>query len=379
MIYLSEQLSARPDALWELVKQCGVNYTVSLLQGAEQEQRMFAAVGNGKRESGLHDEIVPWSFEGIERDKKCFAAHGIQLIGIEDTAPMDLIRLGLPGRDEEIAHVIEQIQAMGKLGIQTLCYNWMAVSSWARTRTDVVSRGGALVTAFKSSDTEKMSRIAEPGEYTHKQLWSALKYFLNAVIPVAEAANVRLGMHPDDPPLQDMRGMPRIMNSIENFRKLLDLYPSRSNGITLCQGNFALMTNDLPNVIREFGSRDAIVFVHFRDVVGTVTDFEEAFHDAGQNDLPTCIAAYKEIEFDGPMRPDHVPTMYGESNARPAYETLGRLFALGYIRGLIHSVYGKLPFSDHSIKKVEPLKATGSHPLFVTPPGSKIFDANAGS
>ena len=341
MIHLSEQLSARPAPLWELVKQCGVAKTVSLLQGAEQEQRMFASVGDGKLTAGFVDGIVPWSLDGITRDKAIFASHGIEMIGIEDTAPMDLIRLGLPGRDEQISHVIEQIRAMGKLGITTLCYNWMAVSSWARTRTDIRSRGGALVTGFKSSDTEGMARIAEPGEYSQAQLWDALQYFLDGVIPEAEAANVRLGMHPDDPPLQEMRGMPRIMNSIENYRRLLDLYPSRSNGITLCQGNFALMTDDLPSVIREFGARDAIAFVHFRDIVGTVSDFEEAFHDAGQSDLPACIRAYKEVGFDGPMRPDHVPTMHGESNERPAYETLGRLFALGYIRGLIHATYGK--------------------------------------
>jgi mannonate dehydratase len=346
MIYLSEQLSARPEALWELVKQCGVSDTVSLLQGAEQEQRMFASVGDGKLIAGLHNKIIPWSLEGITRDKAVFASHGIDMIGIEDTAPMDLIRLGLPGRDEQIANVIEQIEAMGKLGIKTLCYNWMAVSSWARTRTDVLSRGGALVTAFKLSDTKDMSRIAEPGQYSQEQLWDALKYFLDAVIPIAEVANVRLGMHPDDPPLHEMRGMPRIMNSIENYRKLLDLYPSPSNGITLCQGNFALMSDDLPTVIREFGARDAIVFVHFRDVIGDVTNFEETFHDAGQNDLPACIAAYKDINFNGPMRPDHVPTMYGESNQKPAYETLGRLFALGYIRGLIHAVYGKARIAE---------------------------------
>ena len=104
MIHLSEQLSARPSALWELVKQCGVDNTVSLLQGAEQEQRMFASVGDGKLAAGYSDGIVPWSLEGIKRDKEIFAAHGIQMIGIEDTAPMDLVRLGLPGRDEPVSY-----------------------------------------------------------------------------------------------------------------------------------------------------------------------------------------------------------------------------------------------------------------------------------
>ena len=192
---------------------------------------MFAAVGDGKIIVGFTDGIIPWSLEGITRDKSIFASHGIEMIGIEDTAPMDLIRLGLPGRDEQITQIIEQINAMGKLGITTLCYNWMAVSSWARTRTDIVSRGGALVTGFKLSDIEGMARIAESEEYTQEQLWDALKYFLDAVIPHAEAANVRLGMHPDDPPLQEMRGMPRIMNSIENYRRLLDSYPSRSHHV----------------------------------------------------------------------------------------------------------------------------------------------------
>ena len=222
-----------------------------------------------------------------------------------------------------------------------LCYNWMALSSWARTKVDITSRGGSLVTGFDIDDTKMMSPLVSPGEVTSEQLWSSLEYFLKAVIPVAEEAGVSLGMHPDDPPLSEIRGLPRIMSSLEAYRKLLDLYPSPSNGITFCQGNFSLMTDDLPSAIREFGGRKAIKFVHFRDIKGTVNKFEETFQDNGQTDMPECMRAYKEIDFDGPIRPDHVPTMYGETNDRPAYETLGRIFALGYIRGLEQTIYGK--------------------------------------
>ena len=169
---------------------------------------------------------------------------------------------------------------------------------------------------------------------TEDGLWAALAYFLDAVVPEAEAAGVRLAMHPDDPPLRIVRGVPRVMSSVDGFRRLLRLHPSPANAITLCQGNFALMTDDLVSVIEEFGARDSIAFVHFRDVRGTADAFAETFHDDGQTDLRACLRAYAAAGVSAAMRPDHVPTMAGESNEIPGYGTLGRLFALGYIRGL---------------------------------------------
>jgi len=341
MIIMSEFLSSRYEPLWDLIKQCGVENVVALLRGAEQEQRMFTSVGSISEVKLNEDLFEPWSEQAILRDKAEFARHGLNIVGIEDTAPMDKVRLGLPGRDQEIENIIQQIKAMGRLEIPVLCYNWMALSSWARTKIDITSRGGSLVTGFNLNDTKLLPPLVAPGEVSSEQLWNALEYFLKAVIPVAEEAGVRLGLHPDDPPLTEIRGLPRIMNSLDAYRKLLDLYPSPSNGITFCQGNFALMTNDLPSAIREFGKRNAIMFVHFRDVKGTADHFEETFQDNGQNDLPECMRAYAEIGFHGPLRPDHVPTMHGETNTRPAYETLGRLFALGYIRGVQQCIYGK--------------------------------------
>lgn len=340
MIHLSEMLAPEPEPLWDLIKQCGVDNVVALLAGAEQQQRMFASVGKGTvvHADGADD---PWSEEAIRRDKQLFEEHGLKVVAIEDTAPMDAVRLGLPGRDDQIEHVITQIRAMGKLGIPMLCYNWMALSSWARTKVDVVGRGGALVTGFSEDVSKAMPLLVEPGTITEDQLWASLKYFLAAVIPVAEEAGVRLGLHPDDPPLTSVRGVPRIMRSPEAYRRLLSLYPSSSNAITFCQGNFGLMTDDLPGLIREFGSGGHIALVHFRDVVGDVTDFVETFHDEGQTDLAECMRAYHEVGYDGPMRPDHVPTMYGEPNDRPAYGTLGRLFAMGYIRGLDQAICGR--------------------------------------
>lgn len=344
MIQLSEMLPPRPESWWPLLKQCGVDTVIGLLDGAEQDQRMFESVG-AAGQGAAAPGTEPWGEAALARNQATFAEHGFTLIGVEDTAPLDRVRLGLPGRDEDIERVIVQIQAMGRLGIELLCYNWMALGSWGRTDIAIPTRGGALVSGFDKALSETRAPIAPAGEYTHEQLWDALAYFLDAVVPVAEASGVRLGMHPDDPPQSADRGVPRIMNSVAAYRRMLALRPSRSNAITFCQGNWALMPEvqagevDLPGLIREFGT-DALAFAHVRDVSGTVTDFQETFHDAGQTDMPECLRAYHDIGYEGPIRPDHVPTMAGESNDRPGYEVLGRLFALGYIRGLAQAAYG---------------------------------------
>lgn len=340
MIQLSEMLSPRPEPMWKLVKQAGVTNVVALLNGAEQDQRMFASVGKqGAAKKSCTG--IAWGEEAIKRDQDIFNRHGFKVVAIEDSAPMDKVRLGLTGRDEQIDNVITQIRAMGALGVPVLCYNWMALSSWGRTSINTVGRGGALVTGFKASDAELMSPLVEPGEITEMQLWDALQYFLDAVVPVAEEVGVKLGMHPDDPPRAMYRNVPRIMRSPDAYRRLLDMHKSPSNGVTLCQGNFSLMDEDLPSLIREFGEQNAIAMVHLRDVRGTTDNFVETFHDEGKTDLVACMRAYADVGFSGPMRPDHVPTMDGESNERPAYGTLGRLFAIGYIRGIEHSVFGK--------------------------------------
>jgi len=272
--------------------------------------------------------------------KESFEAGGFELAVIESRPPMERIKLGQSGREEEIDQVCVLIEAMGRAGVPVWCYEWMPVLNWIRTSTDVVSRGGALVTAFDAADAAMLPDIDAAG-VTETALWEHLQYFLERVVPVAESAGVTLAMHPDDPPRSPVRGIPRIMTSIEAFDRLLELVPSRANAIALCQGNFTLMTDDLPAAIRHFGSRGAIAFVHLRDVRGTVERFEETFHDDGKTDLAECVRAYRDVGFAGVCRPDHVPTLEGDENDRPGYSSIGRLFAIGYIRGLMHAVYGR--------------------------------------
>jgi mannonate dehydratase len=333
MIRLSELLDPEPSTLWTLVKQCGVNDVVAIMEGAEQQSRWLR--GDASNDGfGSGGTAQPWSVKRLGALQRRFAEHGLNVIAIEDTPPMDDVRTGGPRADAQIAQIHEQIRAMGELGIDVLCYNWMAFTSWARTEVAIPTRGGAMTTGFNAERASSQPPLVTDPNLTSERLWAALDHFLDVTLPVAEEAGVKLALHPDDPPLQVMRGVPRIINSLDAYQRVLDRHPSPSNCITFCQGNWGLMTNDLPGTIKRFLPH--IAFVHFRDVKGDVTDFEETFHDAGPTDLAACMALYLEAGFDGPIRPDHVPTLAGESNDRPGYATLGRLFALGYIRGLEH-------------------------------------------
>ena len=125
------------------------------------------------------------------------------------------------------------------------------------------------------------------------------------------------------------------MRSVDTMQRAIDLVPNPYNGITFCQGNFAAMGTDVPAAIRHFGTQDKIFFVHFRDVRGTASRFVETFQDDGPTDMAAALRAYYEVGFSGPVRPDHVPTMAGEPNTQPGLMPRGRLFAIGYIKGLI--------------------------------------------
>ena len=175
----------------------------------------------------------------------------------------------------------------------------------------------------------------KPLRITETELWDTFRYFLERIVPVAEKAHVKLALHPDDPPLSPVLEVARIFGKLEAFDRALGIIDNETNGITFCQANFGLIGGPakVPDMIRHFGKR--IHFVHFRDVRGTADSFVETFHDEGHTDMLAAMLAYREIGFDGPIRPDHAPSMEGETNTNPGYEAFGRLFAVGYMKGLL--------------------------------------------
>jgi mannonate dehydratase len=322
MLEIAEFLPPTPSPLWKLCQQAGVWHAVGGLPAVE-------TLIEGER---------PWDYHPLMMMRQCYEESGFKLAVIEARPPLERAKRGLPGADEEIAAVCTLLENMGRLGIPVWCYEWMAGFNWLRTALDTPSRGGSLVSSY---DHALMQQLPPPesGPVSEETLWETLGYFLQRVLPVAERAGVKIAMHPDDPPISPVRGVGRIMRSLENYQRLLDLAPSPMNTITLCQGNFTLMTPDLPEAIRHFGRQGKIAFVHFRDVRGTPQKFEETWHDDGMTDMLASMRAYKEIGFDGVLRPDHVPTVEGDVNTNQGYSSFGRLYAIGYVRGLRQAVY----------------------------------------
>jgi mannonate dehydratase len=305
------------SAVWDLAKQMGVNYGVFNLPNTEGDEQ-------------------PWEYEPLRRMKSRADQAGLDVQVIEERPPMDDIRLARRGREEQLETVLELVRNLGRLDIPVWCWSWRTHFSVIRTGR-VRLRGGSEGTAYVGSQLEGHldgdPTAASAPQVSEAELWENVEWFLERVVPVAEEAGVELAIHPDDPPIDgDIEGTARIMTSVDAFDRLLDLYPSDYNGICLPQGNFAARGVDMAETIRHFG--DDIHFVHFRDVRGTPENFYETWHDNGQTDMHAAMQAYRDVGFDGPIRPDHFPTVTagdGDDGLR------GRLHAIGYMQGLMEA------------------------------------------
>lgn len=307
---LTDYFRSTHDATWDFAIQSGINHGVIRLP----EDAEFS-----------HSDESHWA-SVVKR----FNDYGIVPIAIE---PMpnslhDHIKAGDEKRDESIAEVIKMFPIMKKFGISTICFNWMAHIGWLRTRSDYKERGGARVTEFKMSDFKPTDK-----KITAEALWSNYEYFVKAVVPEAEKYEIKLGLHPDDPPVPRLGDVERIMISLENIKKAVyGIMPSDSLGVTMCQANYHIMGENVFEVIKDFA--DKIFMVHFRNTTGNPTHFRETYHDNGELDMARLMKLYVELGINVPIRVDHVPTMPGEVSTLPGYDALGRLYAMGYMRGL---------------------------------------------
>ncbi len=318
----------------EMVKDAGMQLCDAYFFGMEKNKVEFS------KQMNVFGVVAgcPKDYNGIMAEKEKWRNVGLEYKVVEGPPSLgNQTKLGLEGRDKEIDGFISFMKDFSKAGLDTICYNWMPVISWYRSDMAKVGRGGALVTAF-DYDAVKDAPHTTYGEVSKEALWKNLEYFLKAVVPEAEKLGIKLAMHPDDPQVDSIKGISRIMTTVDAFKKLIEIVPSPSNGITMCQGNFSLMENNIPAIVKYFGKKDKIHFVHFRNVRGGKFKFEETFHDEGQIDMYAAMKAYYDIGFKGPIRPDHVPTMYGDSNQHAGYSVLGGLYAWGYIRGIMESV-----------------------------------------
>lgn len=331
-----------------LVKDAGMEMSEAFFWGLDErriayckQMDVFGAVG-GIQAALVGQDVKPWEASAIKATKEAWDKAGMKFNVVEGPPALgNNTKLGLAGRDEEISNFITFMKNL-KLyaGVDVICYNWMPVIGWYRTKKDDIGRAGALVTSFDQALIKDLPDT-EYGKVSKESLWKNLEYFLKAVVPEAEKIGMKLAMHPDDPQVDSIRGISRIMTSVENFKRLISIVKSPYNGITMCQGNFSLMGVDIPTTVKTFAKH--IHFVHFRNVQDLSgnkpsTKFTETFHDEGQIDMYAAMKAYYDIGFTGPIRPDHVPTMAGDSNERAGYSNIGSLYAFGYMRGLMQAI-----------------------------------------
>ena len=232
--------------------------------------------------------------------------------------------------------MIHTIRNIGQAEIPIFGYHWMPSAVW-RTSRSVRIRGGAEATAFDAADVESVP-LTHGREYSDDELWANLEHWIKIITPVAEEAGVRIGLHPCDPPVARIGGVPMILRSFDAFRRLLDIVDSPSNAVEFCQGTFAEMPEaageGIYEIIDELARRQRILYVHLRNVSATVPRFHEEFINTGYVDMLRAMRLYHEAGYDGVFVDDHVPVMVGDTK----WGHTGRAFANGYIQGLIEAV-----------------------------------------
>ncbi len=308
-----------------------------------------------------------WELDDIMKMKSEIEKAGLTMECIESVNVHEDIKIGLPTRDKYIENYKASIRNLAKAGVKVICYNFMPVFDWTRTDLAMDMGDGATCLSydgvqiegkspeqmFKDIDdnsngyampgweTERMPEIKELFEkykgVTSDDLWNNLKYFLDAIMPVCEECDVKMAIHPDDPPW-DIFGLPRIIKDRESLKKLLEIVPSKYNGLTFCTGSLgASSKNDLPAMIREFGDR--IYFAHLRNVKVVDNHFNETAHESntGSLDMYEIVKALQDVGFDGYIRPDHGRMIWGEV-ARPGYGLYDRALGVAYLNGLWEAV-----------------------------------------
>lgn len=297
---------------------------------------------------GVTRNRIIWSVEELTHIKKLIEDAGLVWEAIENFDPgfwYDILLDG-PKKVEQVEGLKQLIRNMGEVGIPIIGYNF-SLAGVAGRATGLFARGDAETVGAdgKTDDTPIPSgmvwnMVYDPENFgegiipktTHEQLWQRLEWFLKEIVPVAEEANVRLALHPDDPPFEWVRQTPRLVHQIPMYQRVLDIIPSKANGIECCLGTLREMNggDDFYDWLDKYAQQGALAYVHLRNVRGRVPNYTEVFIDEGDIDVHRVLKILKNRGFDGVIIPDHTPMV-----TCPAPWHVGKAFSLGYIRAMI--------------------------------------------
>lgn len=309
-----------------------------------------------------------WPLEKVLDLHRRVTGAGLATEVIESVNIHEDIKLGAPRRDEKIEAYIQTMKHLAKIGIKVICYNFMPVLDWARSHLYYDLPDGSQTMYFSREYidattprqladryAEQCGEIAMPGwepermahvqrtieryeGMTRRQYLSNAGYFIDAVIPWAEKLDIKLAIHPDDPPWP-IFGLPRLIDGAQGIREFLALNKSPYHGITLCTGSLgASPENDLPAIAAEFAPR--VHFAHIRNLRHLENgDFYESAHPSfcGSFDMYAILRALHDAGFDGYIRPDHGRMVWGETG-RPGYGLYDRAMGAAYLTGLWEAI-----------------------------------------
>lgn len=299
-----------------------------------------------------------WSEKSITQLKEEVEKAGLNFDVIESVPVHEDIKLGLPTRVKYIENYKENIRRLSKAGVKVICYNFMPVFDWTRTQLDRLLPDGSTALVYYKEQLEKMDpltgELSLPGwdsSYTKDELtdifarysrvdeealWGNLEYFLKEIIPVAESCDVKMAIHPDDPPWP-IFGLPRIITNERNLDRFLKLVDSEYNGLTFCTGSLGSGSfNDIVKMVDKYSAMGRIHFMHIRNVkLLDDGSFEESAHysPCGSLDIVEIVRALHKNGFQGYVRPDHGRMIWGETG-RPGYGLYDRALGAMYLTGI---------------------------------------------
>ncbi len=297
-----------------------------------------------------------WPQEEIDKMKETVNAKGLEMEVIESVPVHEDIKLKRGNYQLYIDNYKENIRRLSKAGVKCICYNFMPVFDWTRSRLDQPLEDGSNALVYYKEDVDKMdpTKMTLPGwdaSYTPDEisdlvdeykkigeegLWENLEYFIKEIMPVAVECDVNMAIHPDDPPWS-IFGIPRIITNEENIDRFLSLYDDVHHGLTLCSGSLGCAKfNDYTAMVRKYGAMGRIHFAHVRNIkILEDGSFEESGHLSckGSLDVVEILKAYYETGFSGYLRPDHGRMIWGEKG-KPGYGLYDRALGAMYMAGI---------------------------------------------
>ena len=280
-----------------------------------------------------------WELVDLVGLKSGVESWGLKLTAIENT-PIDMrhhLISGGPRFDEQLENMVETIKVIGNAGIPMYTMSWRYPRYYRTGHVDI--GWGALGTAY-DAEVENWPNVMD-WELSLDRAWECLETWVKEATPVAEKYGVRLGLHPVDPPMPEIGGVPSLLINFENYKRMIDIVDSPYNSILLCQGSFSQFAGadqdngeSIYDMIEYFVKRERVLYVHFRNVSGTVPKFHETFVNTGHVDMYRAMRIYAENGFDGFFMDDHVPQTIGDS----AWGHRSKAYANGYIQSLIETV-----------------------------------------